>query len=170
MTFSKRKLAAWSQLHTGEPIVQKPKKAARRTANTSPTEFEEQCRFVTWLKDHKILFFAIPNGARRTLYEQITNKALGLIAGAPDIMICERPYAQDYPEIAALRGLFIEMKRTQGAVVTEVQENMHKALRERGYAVFVAYGEEDAILITKTYLGIANDHTTIAEHHPYKPE
>lgn len=170
MTFSKRKLAAWNQLHTDKPII-KPKKApARRVANNTPTEFEEQCTYVKWLKAHNILFFAVPNAARRTLYEQMTNKALGLIAGIPDLVICERPCCMDYAELAALRGLFMEMKRIQGGVVTEVQENIHKALRARGYAVFVAYGAEDAIRITKTYLGMKDGDNTIAEDHPYKPE
>jgi hypothetical protein len=163
MTFSKRRLAAWNQLHSEQPLsAPKPKKAPR-TANTSPTEFEEQCAYVKWLKANNILFFAIPNAGRRTLYEQMTNKAQGLIAGVPDVFVCERPYRITHEEIASLRGLFVELKRIQGGVVSEVQQNMQKRLRVAGFAVFVAYGADDAIQITKTYLGMTDDNPTITQ-------
>lgn len=57
--------------------------------------------------------------------------AQGMKAGCPDLF---------FPEL----HLFIELKRRDGGVVSEVQKETHKMLRKCGFRVEVAYGAGEA--------------------------
>lgn len=120
----------------------------KKPINNTPTEFQEQTRYVKWLKANEILFFAIPNGGSKTVYQRMVHKAEGLIAGIPDILVAE--------PCGAFHGLFVELKRTRGGVISGEQEIMMAKLKAKGYAVMVAYGCDDAILITNTYLALSH--------------
>lgn len=69
----------------------------------------------------------------QTLMVTITNKryAQGMMKGCPDMF---------FPQL----HLFIELKRRDGGVVSEVQKQTHEMLRKCGYRVEVAYGSKMA--------------------------
>lgn len=75
--------------------------------------------------------FAIPNGEARSRTTGAKLKAEGVSAGVPDLFI---------PEILT----WVEMKRADGGVVSDAQENWHTYLRGLGHRVIVAHGLEDA--------------------------
>ena len=69
----------------------------------------------------------------QVLMATLTQKryAQGMKAGCPDLF---------FPEL----HLFIELKRRNGGVVSEVQKETHKMLRKCGFRVEVAYGAGEA--------------------------
>lgn len=98
-----------------------------------PTEHEEQCLFVQWVRRTfpSVRIFAIPNGGKRSPATAGRLKAEGVSPGVPDLFI-------------PAWGLFIEMKRQKGGVVSENQKDWKKYLEEHGYTVFVCHGFEAA--------------------------
>jgi len=70
--------------------------------------------------------------------------AEGMLAGVPDLFLAQPsgPYA----------GLFIEMKRPGGGVLSPKQKKIIAALETRGYCVVVANSAEDAVREIKNYL------------------
>ncbi len=73
-------------------------------------------------------------------------KKMGLLPGVPDIMIL-------WPRLG-FHGLFIEMKSEKGRATT-TQKEVHKAIKDCGYAVVVCHGCDKAIEAVKAY-GIGN--------------
>jgi hypothetical protein len=73
--------------------------------------------------------FAIPNGGKRDKITSSNLKAEGVKPGAPDIML---PVAKRH-----YHGLFIEMKKPKGGVVSEDQVQFIDSLRLNGYYVAV---------------------------------
>jgi len=69
----------------------------------------------------------------QVLMATLTQKryAQGMKAGCPDLF---------FPQLK----LFIEMKRRDGGVISDVQKECHKMLRSSGYDVEVAYGAKQA--------------------------
>ncbi len=102
-------------------------------------ESQEQIAFVNWFRSQfpKELIFAIPNGAflsgssGQRAAQMARLKAEGLTPGIPDLFI-------------PARRLFVEMKRTKGGRISEVQAERITYLRAAGYDVIVAYGWDDA--------------------------
>jgi hypothetical protein len=131
------------------------KPAAKRIIKKSavPTEMSEQIRYVRWLKDNHILFFHIPNGSNKTLSQRIAFKAMGLIAGVPDVFVCH-PSQCSAHDGKPLLGLFVELKRVSGSVTSQEQKDFMAKLNEKGYLAVVARGATMAIEITKEYLGM----------------
>lgn len=82
----------------------------------------------------------------QVLMATLTQKryAQGMKAGCPDLF---------FPEL----HLFIELKRRDGGVVSEVQKETHKMLRECGFRVEVAYGSKMAYEIIKKELDKRNN-------------
>ena len=91
-----------------------------------------------------VLAFAIPNGGGRTSWEGSRLKAEGVLAGVPDLLVAEPkpPHA----------GLFLEVKRARGGRLSRAQADVGRILREKGYAVAVGRGLEDAWSQVKAYL------------------
>lgn len=111
-----------------------------------PTEEQEQALFVRWLsKEFKgYSFFAIPNGEFRFKRTAMRLKAQGVSPGVPDLFI---PHSsQDF------HGLFIEMKRTKGGVLSDHQKKWIAYLKEKGYRVEVCKGFEEAKRVALDYL------------------
>ena len=96
-----------------------------------------------WLTKNKIPFYHIPNGGKRSMLEAIKFKRLGVKAGIPDICI---PVAR-----SPYHGLYIELKRRFGGVVSEAQAYWLEELRLQGYYVCVAKGADEAIKIVQYY-------------------
>jgi hypothetical protein len=118
-----------------------------------PIEAQEQVALFEWaqLQSGKYpelaLMFAIPNGGSRHIVEAVHLKAQGVKAGVPDIFL---PVAR-----LGYHGLFIELKRSKGGVVSIDQKLMISALRDQSYAVEVCKGWEAAANVIKVYLGAA---------------
>lgn len=119
------------------------------------SEHEEQCALFAWAAQWEgrhpelALLFAIPNGGHRHPATAAKLKAEGVKAGVPDVCcpIPRRGYA----------GLYIELKRNDGGVVSQAQACWIHRLREQGYRVFVAEGQEQAMSGLVWYLDLPEE-------------
>ena len=85
-------------------------------------------------------------GVRLMPGQRLKAKRQGMPKGFPDInlpIVC-------YP----WHGLYIELKRVKGGVISPEQKWWLKKLSEQGYLAVVAKGHNEAIKIIKNYLGI----------------
>lgn len=137
-------------------------------AKMQPLEEDEQAIVVQWLEANGVRFFAVPNGQKRTKYEQRIAKKLGMQPGVPDLWITDRPpcagedcigaaLERYHPEThgphrvehckARPCGLVIEMKRSRPAKseVSEEQEAWISHLYSQGWVTRVCYGADEAI-------------------------
>ena len=90
------------------------------------------------------LLYAIPNGGKRAIKTAIALKAQGVKSGVPDMCL---PVSR-----GGYHGLYIELKRQKGGVVSETQKSWLTALAEQGYKAVVCKGAEEAIRTIKEYL------------------
>lgn len=115
-----------------------------------PTEDAEQIVVINWAALAKgkwpelELLFHIPNGGKRGKREATRFRDMGVKAGVPDLFL---PVPR-----GKYAGLFLEMKRRKGGVVSPEQKKWIAALRERGYAAEVAQGGWEAVEIIKAYM------------------
>lgn len=110
------------------------------------TEEQEQAALVEWLDFKKIPFFHIPNGGYRNKIEGARFKRLGVRAGVPDICI---PLARN-----GYHGLYIELKRRCGSLVSPPQQHWLTLLNKNGYFAVVALGFDHARRIVEEYFFI----------------
>jgi hypothetical protein len=103
---------------------------ARATGQLS--ELQEQILFVEWLRLKRIIFYAIPNGGKRDIVEASKLKRAGVSPGTPDVCI---PMPSK-----GCHGLYIELKREHGGIVSFEQIGWIKLLRSQGYCAEVARG------------------------------
>lgn len=141
------------------PIQVKPRGAVKPAAPI-PTEDAEQAALFRMAALHERqypelkLLFSIPNGSYKSPAAQRVFKATGLRSGVPDLMLpVMRPVralaGADYDLHA---GLFLELKRTKGGVVSAEQTQWIADLNEQGYLAVVACGWEAAWAIITDYL------------------
>lgn len=90
------------------------------------------------------LMFHIPNGGSRNPIEAANLKRQGVKAGVPDVFL---PVARH-----GCHGLFIEMKRAKGGVLSQFQKEYIEALMREGYRVAVCHGFEEAKRTIEEYL------------------
>jgi len=111
-------------------VVRKPSAAS---AAVIPTEHQEQVVFVQWMRlkhpAHRI--FAIPSGGFRHITTAVKLKKEGVSAGVPDMQIISL-------------GLFIELKRKKGGVVSKEQRDWIEYIRGCGYIAEVCNGFDEA--------------------------
>jgi len=111
------------------------------------TEHEEQKQVCNYLDKLNKLYFSIPNGfvaGGRNKFAGIKKlKAEGFKNGVPDLFICEPN--KEYS------GLFIEMKKEKGGVVSDDQKQWITQLIFRGYSAVVANGFLEAKEIIDEY-------------------
>lgn len=123
-------------------------------AGNTPLESEEQQTFFE-IAQHILtpvqyqLLFAVPNGGKRHIRTAINLKREGVKPGVPDIIFA-------YPW-GRYHGMFIEMKRRKGGVVSEDQKTMMYWLHEVGYYTTVCKGCDEAVEEIKKYLGKKDD-------------
>jgi len=132
----------------GSILASQQAKRLGRVLKRPKTEHADQVRLVMHLRTFypTLVVAGVPNGAAVSPAQRLRLVAEGLLAGFPDLMICE-PRGK-------FHGLFIEMKALdKPAPVSAVQKRVHEKLLAKGYAVFVAYGYNDALAITLEYLG-----------------
>jgi hypothetical protein len=110
------------------------------------SEDDEQTRLAAYLSKKNILFYAIPNGGRRDMLEAIKLKRTGVRSGVPDICI---PIAR-----GAYHGLYIELKRVKGGVLSDNQQFWLEALFAEGYFSQVCKGAVEAIELVEKYLAM----------------
>lgn len=113
-----------------------------------PSEDSECKTFWEWAQLHSICkdyLSHIPNGGARNKIVGAKLKKQGVRPGFPD-------YFLSFP-CSGYPGLFIEMKRRKGGVLSKVQQEMISNLREAGYKVVVAKGWEAAAEAVQKYLG-----------------
>ena len=139
------------------PIQGKPRGAVKPPV---PTEDAEQAALFRMAALHEkqypelALLFAIPNGSYKSPAARRLFKATGLRSGVPDLMLpVMRPVralaGADYDLYA---GLWIELKRTQGGVVSAEQKRWIADLNEQGYLAVVCAGWEAAWTAILEYL------------------
>ena len=115
---------------------------AKRQGAPVPLEHEEQADVFRWADSHPVahLLFAIPNGQ----YRDGQRMEVGLKSGVPDMFL---PVAR-----CGLHGLFIELKRRKGGVVSKTQREWMDALAAQGYGVALAYGAGETKIAIEAYL------------------
>lgn len=107
-----------------------------------PTEHQEQCALFEWAAwmakriPELHLMHAIPNGGKRDIRTAAMLKAEGVKPGVPDIFL---PVSR-----GGKHGLYIELKRRRGGVVSKAQEAWIRALTNQGYMCAVCHGAEAA--------------------------
>ena len=108
-----------------------------------PTESQEQIALVQWMRiahpDHRIV--ASANGGARSMITASRMKKEGVSAGFPDLLI---------PSL----GLFIELKRTKGGVVSAEQKDWLEYLRGCGYRAEVCNGFDAARLVIEDAISL----------------
>lgn len=92
------------------------------------------------------LLFAIPNGGQRNIITAKRMKDEGVRAGIPDLFLA-------VPR-GKFHGLFVEMKKTRGGVVSDAQKACMQMLSNNGYCVTVCHGFMDAQEAVKGYLSL----------------
>lgn len=121
--------------------------------------WERLCEKIVNPKTGKLVYkkeqlFAIPNGGRRSGRNGFGMVQEGLRKGVPDLFLAV--VGRDGWELKE-PGLFIEMKRTKGGVVSEDQKKMLEILDDEGYITVVAYGATQAIEAINSYIGVRPD-------------
>jgi hypothetical protein len=93
---------------------------------------------------HEQLLFAIPNGGQRNIITAKRMKDEGVRSGIPDLFLA-------VPR-GNFHGLFIEMKKPRGGVVSENQKACMEMLSANGYCVTVCHGFIEAKTAITAYL------------------
>ncbi len=110
-----------------------------------PTEEQDQIKLAVWMDKLGIPFYAIPNGGKRNLWEAMKLKRSGVKKGVPDLCL-------PVPSQKGHHGLYIELKRVSGGVVSDEQRHWQKILLQNGYACEVCRGFEEAKKVILDYL------------------
>ena len=123
---------------------------------TASTEEREQIALIKWCKlvrlrhppyaGQPLLFYHIPNGGHRNIFEGAKLKRMGVSAGIPDLCI-PMPFN-------GYHGLYIELKRREGGQVSEAQKCWLANLSALGYAVHVANGWDAARIAIMEYFDL----------------
>lgn len=107
-----------------------------------PTEHQEQCALFEWAAWQEgvwpelRLLHAIPNGGKRDIRTAARLKAEGVKPGVPDIFL---PVSR-----GGKHGLYIELKRRKGGVISKEQEAWIRALCAQEYECCVCHGWDQA--------------------------
>jgi len=112
-------------------------------------EKDEQMALVQWLRLKNIPFVAHMTGVNLHGNFALINtlKQVGcLIPGIPDLFI---PVPKD-----GKHGIWIEMKKEKGGVVSPEQREWLDAMAKDGYATAVCHGADEAIKIIQDYLEV----------------
>lgn len=111
------------------------------------SEHEEQVKVITYCKSRFQTrhVFAIPNGGKRSMVAAMRAQAEGLCSGVPDLFI-------PFPN-GVYHGLFIEMKKVKGGVVSATQKEWIANLNACGYHAVVCKGFEEAKAVIDSYCG-----------------
>ena len=123
-----------------------------------PTEYQEQCAVIRWARmlaaagERRLeLLHGDASGVRVTVGLAVKMKAAGAVRGWPDLFL---PVVKQDAGGVLYHGLFVELKRRRGGVVSPEQARVKGSLCAAGYAVQVCRGSDEAIKAISDYLGI----------------
>ena len=126
--------------------------------NACPTEYEEQCAVIRWarmmaatVEPRLALLHGDSSGVRVGIGAALKMRRAGAVKGWPDLTL---PVVKRDSGGVLYHGLFIELKRRRGGVVSPEQVIVQTRLRAEGYCVHVCKGADEAIRCIKDYLGI----------------
>ncbi len=126
-----------------------------KTKIAIPTEAQEQERIFTWATMHEMSYPELEllngslNGVRLTIGQSVKAKKAGMKRGYPDINL---PVARN-----GFHGLYIELKRTKGGILSPEQNTWISRLNEQGYKAVVCKGADESINEIMEYLNILDD-------------
>lgn len=108
-------------------------------------EAQIQMRIAKYLRSKypNVLFTSTLGGIRTSIGQAVKLKRLGYTNGVPDLLI--------FQPKEGYHGLFIEVKTEKG-VLSQAQKEFLKALHDKDYSVFIAYGYDSAVKAIDTYL------------------
>jgi hypothetical protein len=116
-----------------------------------PSEDLIQCTFFDWIYLQQEIYpdlqlmYHIPNGGSRNPIEAKKLKRMGVRRSIPDVFMAVAK--------GAYHGLYIEFKSAAGEQALGQVDTMQN-LKNHGYFCTVCHNANDAIEITKKYLGI----------------
>ncbi len=111
------------------------------------TEDQEQIALIQWARMQPILkegLYAIANGGYRNVAEAAKLKRTGVLAGVSDLHL---PYPSK-----GFHGLWIEMKRVKGGVLSVPQKNWLDLMTEWGHLAVMCRGWDAARRTLEDYL------------------
>ena len=122
--------------------------------NNNQSEEQLQAQCYQWFHNSfpalRGLLFHIPNGGTRSMREGAAFKAIGVIAGIPDLMLC----VPTHPNNTRCHALFIEMK-AQGGKLSEAQGKAHERLRNAGYEVVTVNNFSDFEKLVRNWVSLS---------------
>lgn len=128
------------------------KRKTKKESNKVPTEYEEQCLLFKWIRENESNYPALKfanaslSGIRLSIHLAAKAKRSGMVRGFPDIFIPIRN--------SVYNGLFIELKRIKGGVVSKEQKEFISFLNKQGYSAVVCKGHKEAICVIRAYLAL----------------
>jgi len=125
----------------------------------NPTESEIQQAVIKWWAlshkglgvRHERLLMAFPMQGQRSPRNGARMKAEGMRAGLADMLLAVPVWRMD-GEGMSLAGLWIELKRPKGSIVSKEQCEFLDTVREQGYAGKICYGFDECIKAITDYL------------------
>lgn len=121
----------------GANWVARAKAKARRAP--APLEAQDQAALIDHLERRAhpgVWWCAVPNGGSRNVIEAARLKGQGVVAGAPDLVVCIDG-----------RMIGLEMKRAKGGRLSEAQLLQKERIERAGGLWFVAHGLDEALSI-----------------------
>ena len=110
----------------------------------SPSESDQQIKFVEYLRQNNIPHYAIPNGEKRDIRTAQRLKMQGVSKGIPDICITLAK--------GGYFGLYIEMKALENGRLSKEQKEWFEVLSANGYHRCVCHGYVEAINRVEEYI------------------
>lgn len=113
-------------------------------------EASEQTNLIAWANlqaktmPELARLFAVPNGGSRHMLEAVSLKRQGVKKGVPDLCLPVPRHGR--------HGLYIEMKRISGGIVSKEQKDWIAYLNSQGYVAVVCKGFEEARQAILDYL------------------
>lgn len=146
----------WVERRLADQIAEQEKPKRKRTnrqREKCASEHDEQVELLKWWngcsknrwKLPQSVLFANANGGYRPIQSAMKLKMEGVRAGVPDLTLAVPSRGK--------HGLYIEMKRRVGGVLSMPQANFIKTLEKMGYACAVCEGCNEAIKAITEYLG-----------------
>jgi hypothetical protein len=141
-----------------KPEIKELKPKRKWTKSEGPSEHDEQVKVVHWWWQQGRAWgfpvnalFAVPNAQALIKFANNPNAFLvylqkeGMRKGALDLILAI--------PAGKFHGMFLEMKKETGGVVSEEQQNFVGMLQDHGYSAGVHRGGDAAIAAITAYLG-----------------
>ena len=137
----------------------KVKRLSSRGSPLCPLERDEHNRVIAWAKlmvstgqEPRLRFLRSGfEGLRLSMGVRMQMKRQSISIGWPDLFLSVPSFIHEPHDYY---GLYIELKRLKGGIVSVDQRAMHDELEAQSYCVRVCRGADHAIQTIKDYLGI----------------